>query len=734
MNRIRRILASLAGAVAIGLLPGPVVRAQEPPSASPMSVEAEKLDYDRNTEQVIYSGNVRIRNGDLELSADTITLDRKTSIVKAVGRVRLKRADMDWAGDELEYNLATREMKTGRFASSFSPYHVWAQSGRKDTGSVYTLRGATFSTCTNEPGHLHYRVRSRSIDVSPNDYLKARHSVLFAGPVPIFYTPWLYRSLEGDAIGVNLQPGYQSRMGGYLLSGFSYGLTEQLDAETRVDYRSERGFAAGQEFEWKTDRSRASVLGYLAQDTGVDNANNDYPVDRVPDESRYRARIRQYWNGENGWSTMGELNTFSDEFVLEDFFRREYRRNPDPLNYALLSRISDNQAMSLLAKGRMDDFYSTLSRLPEARHEVFTTAISDSGYYYEGYNDAVWLMRQYASYENPDDVSLLRLDSRQFVSYPMSAGIVHLVPRAGARATWYSKTRELSATDRLVPFTNRLENGTVEVTNGLVRTVTEEEAGSQFRPFLELGSEASFKAFRSWAAGPDDAQVLYRHIVEPYVNYTFRPNLTGSEPEDYYPLDDVDKFGSEHSVLLGIRNMIQFKQDSIIHEWFDADIYGTYYMESQQEEKGMGDLHLKVESRPADAVSMRVDAVYDTQDSELDQWNIRGEFTPLDLWKLTGEYRYKRDRDSLAAGKVRYAPVPTWAFDVYARYNLDASRMEEHAYEIERMLDCMGIRVGFSHEPAYTMEDGQQRDANYNVYLELWLTAFPKMHWGDSRW
>lgn len=706
-----------------------------------VKVDAAKLDYNTSNKVVTAEGGVVISQGDTELRADKVLINQQTSVAEAEGNVHLKRGDKLWEGDHLTYNLATKEMRTDRFAAAFPPYHVWAEAGAKGTGMTYTLNRATFTTCTQSLESLHYHLWARELTVEPDSYLKARHVVTYAGPVPVFYLPWMKRSLKEDVIGVELQPGYQSHMGAYLLSGFSYKFTNWFEATTLLDYRSLRGYAGGEELTWKTPGGQGKALGYFLNDIGVDEAENNYPTNRMPSSSRYRLRLKQAEQFDNGWSLIGEMNTFSDEFVLEDYYRRDYRNSPEPQNFLLVGRTQDETAMSLMAKWRMDDFYTTVSRLPEARHEFFLTPVLDSGWYYQGYNDAVFLMRQPADFLEKEDTSLLRVDSSQFFSYPTSLDIVHVVPRAGVRATWYSKTRDIVTWEHEGPITNTLADGTQTVTNGMITTVFEKEGGAMLRPLFEVGSEASFKAFKEWASGDGESLVRYRHIAEPYADYTLRPNLLDQSPGDFYQIDEVDSVSSEHSVQVGMRNTIQFKRDRKLYELFDLDVYSTYYMESQLQDEGIGPLGLKVESRPSDGIYVRGDTEYNIQENELRSWNIRGEFTPHPMWKLGGEYRYRfapavngaeESENSLVSGSLRYTPNAEWQLTMYDRYNLDESRLEEHSYDLERKMDCLGVRIGFSHEPGYTMINGQQRDDDYNVHIELWLMAFPGSHWGSG--
>jgi lipopolysaccharide assembly outer membrane protein LptD (OstA) len=674
---------------------------------------------------------VMIEYGDTELRADHVIIYKSNSVAEASGSVRLKRSDLQWEGDRLVYNLETREMRTDRFAAAFPPYQVWAESGAKGTGITYTLNRATFTTCNEPLESVHYRLWARELTVVPDSYLSARHVVSFAGPVPVFYLPWMRRSLREDAIGVEIVPGYRSNMGSYLLTGFTYKFTNWFSATALIDYRSLRGFAEGAELDWKTPGGQGQLHAYFLDDKGVDDDENNYPTNRIPDSDRYRLRLRHREQFEEGWSLITEMNKLSDEFVREDFYRKDYRESTEPLNYMLIGQTKDETAMSLLGKWRMDDFYTTISRLPEARHEFFLTPILDSGYYYQGYNDAVYLRREPADYLNVDDTSVFRVDSRQFVSYPTSAGIFHFVPRAGVRATWFSKTRDEEVVERETTVTNTLADGTLVVTNAIDRTIRVTDGDAELRPLFEIGSEVSFKAFKEWASGEDAALVRYRHIAEPYANYTLRPDLMDQSPDDFYQFDEVDSFGAEHAVRLGMRNTIQFKRDRKLYELFDADVFSTYYFNSQEHEEGIGPLGLKVESRPSDMVYLRGDAEYDIQESELVSWNLRGQLIPHPMWKLGGEYRYRADQSSLVSSSVKYSPNLEWSFSARVRHNIDESRVEEHAYVVERVLDCMGIRFGFSHEPGYEMLSGQERDDDYNVHIELWLTAFPSARWGD---
>lgn len=723
------LLAGVAPWAVVGTVAAPALSESE---MGRIRIEADRLQYDRDADVVVCEGQVRVERDDVRLTADRVVLDRKTGWAVAEGRVTLTQGLTVWEGERLEYNMQTRDIRSDRFEAAQPPYRIWAGAAAKTgTEAGYDLRRVQFTTCTNPLHRAHYHLWAARAHIEPGAYISARHAVLFLGPVPVFYTPYLRARIGERGVGIIFKPGYESRMGGILLSGLTYGLGDGLDGRTFLDYRTARGVAGGQEIAWKQSEDMEGVVhGYYAQDIGVDNSRNNYPTNRIPDESRYRLFLRHAQAVGAGWRMMGEMNLLSDEFVLEDFYKREYRQSPEPLNFVTIYRNFPNASLSAMAKWRMNDFYTTVSRLPEVRYEHYLTALDETGWYHEGDLAVAYLRREWAAWRQTNDEDVVRLDTRQFFSYPMRYfGFLNVTPRTGIRATLYSASREREEYEIFPGHPEYTGDGT-----NPVRWVRYKEGGAILRPLLEAGAESSFKAFGYWSAGPPETPLSLRHIVEPYGNLTLRPNLLDQEREEFYQFDETDRFGPEHSLRLGVRQTLQTRREGGARDALYLDLYATYYASSWEVDEGLGPLVWKTEVRPSETFLLDSEGRYDWKENQMEEWNIRTRFRPRSDWAADLEYRDRRRGDRQAQGLVRWSPNTAWTFEVFARYDADDQRLAEHGYEVLRMLDCLGLRFGISHEPSYTQTDGRRRDDEFHVWTEVWLTAFPQKRWGRDRW
>ena len=266
--------------------------------------------------------------------------------------------------------------------------------------------------------------------------------------------------------------------------------------------------------------------------------------------------------------------------------------------------------------------------------------------------------------------------------------------------------------------TNSRPVSTSAETNKVKRT-TEKSAG--FRSLAELGLETSFKAFKAW----DSAYGPRRHVVEPYTDYTFVPEPTVT-PDELYQFDAVDELDEEHNVKIGVRNKLQTRKEDLAFDLVDADVYTVYHIETDRGRNALQHVFFDVEFRPPEAgVALDVDGRWGLEDSEMQIFNTELSVMPDDLVEATAEYRFKKDDSSLLSADVTLFPKRKWAYNVYGRYEFEDSRMEEEGGFIQRNLDCLAVRAGAGFMPGYTRDDGTERDDEFRVMLEMWLTAFP---------
>jgi lipopolysaccharide assembly outer membrane protein LptD (OstA) len=730
----------LIAGVARSQVPGAILAG--PPSATvtspaPIDVDARVMHYDRSNQVVIASSNVVVRRGDEEMRADRIRVNVATSEAEARGNVVFTRPGTVWRGDYLRYNFVTKAWNTGAFTSYFTPFHVRAQSSAMTNGE-YLLKKAYLTTCTNDYGHEHFHFTCRKVRVKPGDRMRGSHAVAYLGPVPVFYFPWLYRSLGDRSVGFSADAGYSGRMGAFLLTSTKYWMTPNLRAVTQIDVRTERGVGVGQEVGWysddRTDHGR--IYGYYINDQGVDK---DYEGgDReLVEAQRYRLRMSDSRSLSDRDYFLADVNYLSDPYVVEDFFDSEYRGDYQPQNFGTVVHRGDNFGASLSAYKRLNDFYDAVDRLPEAEFDVNRQQLGASPFYYESHNALAFLQRlRPEPAVEEDEYSAVRFNTDHMVYYPNRVfGFLNLIPRAGYQATYYSDTikRRDETQFGLVTQTNvtPLAGGgavTSLVTRMESNTVTFfDPQGSGVRSMYEIGLETSFRAFKVLEAEETIFGTGLRHVVEPYANYTFtpRPNLT---PDELYQFDSLDELDRNHSIRFGTRNRLQTKRDVRVYDFLDVDVYTTYRLEDHEEEP-FDSVNANAEFRPQDWLTFYGAVAYNPYDSLVTEGELRSIFRG-DIWATAIEYYYRNEDSSLISADVAWSPNKRWTYGLYERYELEGSRLEEQRYYITRTLDCLLYTIGVSHQPAYTRADGSERDDEFRAIFQLSLTAFPDVRVG----
>jgi len=688
----------------------------EAPLPGAIDVKAEKLIYDRDTGWIEATGNVIILKGPEKLTADYVQVNMETEDAMAFGNVVLSRPSGTTKGERMNYNFKTDEGHSDELSGEAKPFYWVAQTTEQMSTNRFVLHNAQVTTCRFEGRHRHFHVRAKELTIAPRQWMKARHAVWYFGRVPSFYTPYWFRSLQEKGCGWSFQPGYDSRLGGFLLS--TYGCTPWpwLRTETHLDYYSARGPALGQDFRWHQPGSAWSgdLETYALDDKRPWEPEEDPALSKV-DENRHRIRLRhRYYPSRRSYALLQAYH-LSDPDVQEDFFESEHRRGAQPENYLTYTRRGDGYLVNMNVRKRLNSFYTTLERLPELSADVFRQEIGDSRFYYEGRAAAGYLQWKFSDDSSYDDIGSWRGDTYHELYRPVRLfGFLNVIPRVGYRGTWYSDTRDFRSVT--------VETAT---TNGVVEEVIEEEivGPGGTRSLYEIGNEVSFKAFRIW----DDVgagQRTFRHIVEPYANYTYVVN-SGLDTGDLYQFDSVDRLGEAHYAVLGLRNMLQTKHDDRARDVVDLDMYTVYQLDIEDDEDPIEDIRLDAEIRPFSRMRLDVDARYNLPDDEFSRINTRLWLWRKKVWSLSVENRYRKDNSDRWTLSGDWRPNRQWRFGSYARYDTEDDDLEAAGGYIQHNWDCLALKTGGRFRPGYTRSDGSEQEDEYRITLEFWLTAFP---------
>lgn len=726
-SRTKRTLAAFVLLLISSLLPAFAFDPKIQPGEGPIDLSAESFSVESNG-WVKADGNVVIRQSDMQVKADHVRVNKVTGDIVAEGNVSLARkGQVTSRTQKLAFNYRTGMGLTGRLDVQAGVLRIISEETKRLADGTFELKDALVTTCTNHCDHLHYAAKGRKAIYAPDRYVILSDVTFRFCDIPFFYFPWWKRNLA-EHYGWRFEPGYDSEWGAYLLSTYKRQLVDfggehkdSLDSATHFDYRMERGFALGEDLSWHFG-DPDSYANYHKGQIGVYGIFDDKPMDEdfdrlltrdIVEDNRYRITFRH-----DSFFTPSDYLTLrtsylSDSYVLEDFYEDEYRDLVQPESFVSYTHTGAGYSFGFGAYHRMNDFYESVNRLPEAWLDILRTPVFGSDLYYESQTRGGWLEREFAEYDFPDEevkdpYDTLRIDTRHALYLPEKFfGWLNVIPRAAYRGTYYSDT---------------VETGTENVTIG-TNTVSRDyvlNKGAKLRNLFELGAEVSYKLYGLY----EDANgTAYRHVIQPYLDYTYIPDAN-IHADELYQFDSIDDIDKAHYFRAGFKQLVQRWSEGGAVSIVDVDPYLIYDIENDEGEYELSILGIEGKFRPSDSIRIEVDAVYDCPESDFDYIDFWTTLWNSDRWEAAGAIYYIPDDCTLFTGAITYSLSEKWDLNIYARYDSEQSRLEEISGYVQMNLDCLSFRLRGTFEPSFTRDDGSEREAKYKIAFYTWLRAF----------
>lgn len=713
--------------------PGTAPAAEETPPPDPgvVDVQAESLSYDAMRHLIVASGDVRVTRGLDSVEADYAEVDTAKETVYGKGHLVVRYQGSEWRGDETHFNFRTGVGDFGSFSLRKEPFTVIARESQRESEHRMSLSGVILTTC--DPDNPEYSVRAAWASLEDESIIRAKHVRFHLGPVPFFYFPYIKANVHWFD-NIEITPGYSSRMGAFLLVAYRHSFDDTWTSRTHVDLRTKRGVGLGEDILWDDPDGAFKGLArvYYINDQEPWRSDRQKAVrEDLVDRDRYWFRFNDRHNVTDRDYLLTELNYVSDPWMLHDFFDSEYQKDVQPENRITLTHRGDLFTAGIGVVMRLNDFYSNVSRLPEASLDINRQQIFDTPFFYESASTMGFLKKEQAKQSDSEDYDAFRLDTRHMVYWPMRHfGFLSFVPRAGYRGTYYSKTLERSVVTNVVTVTDE-ETGLVTGTTNKTQTLYA-DGSAVWRNLPEFGLESSFPAFGvlTESATGIEEDIGLRHVAEPYMDWTLRlkPNV---EPDELWQFDSVDKLDKENTLMLGMRNYLQTKRKGHIHDLLFADVYTPLNLDPDDEadEKTFHLVGAKVELKPVTPFYWNAKGEYDVEESRLATVDTQAGLEFDGIFRGGVDYRYKYETRESIAGDVSLFPEQKWEARLYARMNIEDSRVEEHSYFIIHRTQCLGIGVGVRIRPGYDDADDAYADDedDYSVWVCIWPLAFPQL-------
>lgn len=237
-------------------------------------------------------GTVRIDTPEMVLYCDEFDYNSETEDSEARGNVHFRHFERNeeiWA-DRVEYNFKSErgkffevkgsavvriDARPGILATS-SPFYFEGKWAEK-LGSKYILHDGMITNC--RVPRPWWTLRGPKFDIVPNDRAIAHNAIFRVRKVPLFYTPFFYKSLEKSPRKSGfLTPsiGNSNRRGKMYGVGYYWAINRSYDATYRLQNFTQRGFAHHVDFRGKPNaRTDFNAIFYGVDDKGFKLESGD---------------------------------------------------------------------------------------------------------------------------------------------------------------------------------------------------------------------------------------------------------------------------------------------------------------------------------------------------------------------------------------------------------------------------------------------------------------------------
>jgi lipopolysaccharide assembly outer membrane protein LptD (OstA) len=714
---------------------------------TPVEINAGQTRFENGL--AVGEGNVEIRYGTTSLYCDYAQYNPDTRDVLLRGNVRIYHEGQLFTGERAVYNLETKKLHAADFRGEVFPFKFYTESLTTLGPKAFMAENATMTT--SDSSKPDYFLKARTTRIYSGDRVVFNDVTLYVGKTPVFWFPYLYQSLNRGS-GFLFLPGYRSGWGAYLLTQYSFPISENVNGKIHLDLRSKRGAAAGLDIDTKfgpNNRSWGKFTAYYANDSKPET-NTTSLVRQTVDSSRYRVSLQSRAYITDDIYASIDINKLSDQYYMQDFLPHKFLTDPQPDNVVSVTKWDENYTITGIARAQLNTFFESTERLPELVLDAKRQSILDSPIFYEGETGVARLNRSFQDGSAFTDYSVTRFDTFHQFLYPKTYfGWLSFIPRVGFRGTYYSATGDSTAT---------LADNTTSATTASSTSTSSTSVlkqGSVFRPVVTAGFESSFKLSRAYDSVQSRTWGLdgIRHVIQPYTNFSYVN--TGTNPNEILQFDrlnpstqiaplDLSDFNSTDAITdwtiwrWGVRNRFQTRRDNETYNWLDLDSYVDFNLQEAQfpgityRSGSLSNLYNNLHWNPLPWASLRVDSQVPLNEKGFSEINTYVDFLPTKDLRIDLGHRYIHgnsyfDNSSLITFTGYYRVNDNWAVSASEQYEITDSVLESQTYQIHRDLSSWTASLGFVIRDNRA-SGSSTANLEYGVLLTFTLKDFPEIN------
>jgi len=521
--------------------------------------------------------------------ADEIEYNQDTGDLRASGNVyfhNFERNEQLWA-DLVEYNTDSETGKFYNVRGQASP-RIVARPGVLTGSSPFFFQGEWaekiedryilhngFITDCKMPNPW-WRLRGPKFDIEPGERALAYKSTFLVKKMPLFFTPFFYKSLEkAPRKSGFLIPnfGNSSRRGLMFGVGYFWAINRSYDVTYRLTEYTTRGEAHHADFRGKPrPGTDYDAIMYVVKDRGIPQASG-------PPQQYGGVSLNVMGKSDlgDGWYARGAIN-----YITSFRFRQEWSESfneavgTEVHSTGFLNKSWSDYTFNIVG-ARLENFQSTeiqvtdpvtqatrfesnaviIRKLPEAEFSGRERQIWKHVPIWFSFDSAAGLLYRSEPIFDQNNVLIDRFQTGQFMNrvnlapHLMSAlhwGDFHIVPRFGIDETYYSESQ--------TPYLDRYR----VVGTNLVRSARD------FSVDLILPSLARVY----------DKKTIFgdklKHVIESRATYRYTTGI-GDDFARFIRFDETDLLSNTNEMEISLTNRIYAKRGDSVQEIFTWQLW-----------------------------------------------------------------------------------------------------------------------------------------------------------------
>ncbi|NLC71062.1 MAG: LPS-assembly protein LptD [Desulfuromonadaceae bacterium] len=646
----------------------------------PVTVEADKLSFDPDSGNYLADGEVFLQRGEWSLFSDHLKWNPDDDEASGEGQVRLiDKEGNSLSAESFELNLGTGKgrLHQGKAFLKENNFHLDAKELHRLDEKNFMAEEASFTTCDGDQPA--WRFQARKVNVTLDDYARAKHVFFYLKDLPVLYFPYLFYPVSDRKSGFLIpRYGYSENRGMQIHQPFYWAISRSTDATFHLDYLSRLGLGKGVEYRYiapNDNRGKFNLYHVTGLDEGGDRSAFSWEHDGVlPGRVRLVADV-EYVDEKDFFEDFGqEAEEYNRETVESVIFAQ---RNWEKLNLgAQMKYIKDLRQST-------DDI---VQRLPEARFSLIRKRFGETPLFY-GFDSS------YNHFWRREGETGDRMLLRPYLAAVLKpGGLAELEAELGLTQRLYW-TSEQDADDALVDFSVALSNRFSRIYH------------------------------------PDGKSIKkIRHVLQPEIRYSYIP----PENQDEFPqFDHLDDIEPQNRLSYALINRLTARiekegREATYHEFLYFRLGQDFDIRESRRDRDPGDDPLRPFSairaemilRPTTWSYLDVDGTYDMNPEReaLDLLRIRTGVNDQHGNRIGIGYSFRDEEYEYLSGNLSLAVLDPLFLNYHGRYDLrDKGNDLEHVLNAEWRFQCWSLFVTFRDRT----DDGGGREKEVMVSFAL---------------